>query len=57
MSVQDLDEERIANEKNPWKDIEGTVRKVDEGKVKDCTEDVDALLVFVRPNLEGVGLL
>lgn len=36
------------SEKNPWKEIEGTVRKVDEDKVKDCTEDVDALLVFVR---------
>ena len=33
---------------NPWKEIERTVRTVDEEKVKDCTEDVDALLVFVR---------
>lgn len=34
---------------NPWKEIERTVRRVDEEKVKDCTEDIDALLVFVRP--------
>ncbi len=34
---------------NPWKEIEQTVRRVDEEKVKDCTEDIDALLVFVRP--------
>ena len=33
---------------NPWKEIEKTVRTVDEEKVKDCTADVDALLVFVR---------
>ncbi|KAF7793653.1 hypothetical protein EIP86_004768 [Pleurotus ostreatoroseus] len=31
---------------NPWKEIERTVRTVDEEKVKDCTADVDALLVF-----------
>lgn len=33
---------------NPWKDIERTVRTVDEERVKDCTEDIDTLLVFVR---------
>ncbi len=32
---------------NPWKDIERTVRTVDEERVKDCTEDIDTLLVFV----------
>lgn len=31
---------------NPWKEIERTVRT--EERVKDCTEDIDTLLVFVR---------
>lgn len=44
-------------ERNPWKEIEGTVRKVDEGKVKDCTGDVDALLVFVRSYFVCAGPL
>ena len=45
----DNTELRQTSDTNPWKEIERTVRTVDEEKVKDCTEDVDALLVFVRP--------
>lgn len=45
---QNLDREKGMNEKNPLKKIEVTVRKNDEEKVENCTEDVDALLVFVR---------
>lgn len=56
-NFQDLDEESGVSEKNPWKEIEGTVRKVDEDKVKDCTEDVDALLVFVRELALPIGPL
>ncbi|KAF7795414.1 hypothetical protein EIP86_006572 [Pleurotus ostreatoroseus] len=42
----DNTELRKTSDTNPWKEIERTVRTVDEEKVKDCTEDVDALLVF-----------
>ncbi len=38
----------MINGRNPLKRIEATVRKADEEKVENCTEDVDALLVFVR---------
>ena len=44
----EITELRQMSNANPWKEMERTVRTVDEEKVKDCTEDVDALLVFVR---------
>ncbi len=31
-----------------WTEMTRTVKEVDEGKVKDCKEDIDTLLVFVR---------
>lgn len=31
-----------------WSAISQTVRDADEAKVRDCKEDIDTLLVFVR---------
>ena len=45
--AKNLDGMKAFDAKNPWKEIEGTVRTVDESKVKDCTDDIDTLLVFV----------
>ena len=36
-----------------WSAIAQTVRDVDEAKVKDCKEDIDTLLVFVRLLFSG----
>ena len=35
---------------NGWVAMAKTIRDVDEGKVNDCKEDIDTLLVFVRPD-------
>ena len=45
---QDLVNRQETINTNPWKALEKTVRTADEEKVKDCKEDVDTLLVFVR---------
>ncbi|KAJ3555805.1 hypothetical protein NM688_g2370 [Phlebia brevispora] len=40
------DESISGGETDAWATIDQTVRDIDKGKVKDCTDDIDALLVF-----------
>ncbi|KAJ3540054.1 hypothetical protein NM688_g6279 [Phlebia brevispora] len=40
------DEQSPSSGTDAWATIDRTVRNVDEGKVKDCTDDIDTLLVF-----------
>lgn len=40
------DEKSLRN--NPWETLDQTVRGLDVDKVRDCKEDMDTLLVFVR---------
>ncbi|EKM54919.1 uncharacterized protein PHACADRAFT_60661, partial [Phanerochaete carnosa HHB-10118-sp] len=36
--------QRVPN--TQWRKMDGVVRKADKGKVKNCKEDIDTLLVF-----------
>ncbi len=42
------DEDDPLENQDVWVKIDKTVRHVDEEKIKDCTDDIDTLLVFVR---------
>lgn len=37
-----------SNPVDGWSKVAKIVRGVDEAKIKDCKEDIDSLLVFVR---------
>ncbi len=41
----------LADQKKPdsWLRLSNTLRQYDQDKVQDCKEDIDTLLVFVRP--------
>ncbi|KAJ3542077.1 hypothetical protein NM688_g6009 [Phlebia brevispora] len=46
MSTETRDEQTSGDGGDAWAMIDKTVRNVDEDKVKDCTDDIDTLLVF-----------
>ncbi len=38
----------ISEMSSGWSEMAQTVKEVDDGKIRDCKEDIDTLLVFVR---------
>ena len=36
-----------------WRNLSGTLQQYDQGKIQDCKEDIDTLLVFVCAPLQN----